>query len=606
MPIKSSNLVKIVLALVIIGTTSLILTQRYGKEANTSSIKEEPNHGDELNDRLEVFARTYGYIRYFHPSDESADIDWDQFAIYGVHKIKQTKNNEEFLIALNELFLPIAPTIHISSQPRNDEILIEEIPSNAVLTMIKNYFNKQKKYIRDRIYSPNSDSITLFEHTFQYGDNIIKRQLGNVHISIPTILYASLGRTLGSSVESEKKFIDLKNDMDKYFSANLIDYDNPDVRLANVIISWNTFQHFYPYFDEVGIDWNGQLPLFLKEMNRLKDGERTYEVMRKMLAGLEDGHIGYLNDTKKAMLKLPISIKYIEDKLVVIGSDIEDILPGDILIKIGNDDALIQFQKLVDQTSGSRQSKEVRAAWFSVITYDKFETELTLNRKGKIIKIGVPYNPISENDYKSFHQLFEDLVELEPGILYLNSIQPFPWEDESFMNKLLNAKGIIVEMRGYPTNFHPFLQRLTERKLQSAGFNEIQMLSPDHAASNPLKNWGWTLEPIKPSIKGKVVFVTDANAISYAETIMGIVEHYKLGEIVGESTAGTNGNVVEMILPGGIGFYWTGLKTIKHDGSQHHNIGIQPTVPIKRTIKGVSEGRDEQLEAAIKIIKNGQ
>ena len=66
---------------------------------------------------------------------------------------------------------------------------------------------------------------------------------------------------------------------------------------------------------------------------------------------------------------------------------------------------------------------------------------------------------------------------------------------------------------------------------------------------------------------------------------MGIVEAYKLGEIVGESTAETNGNVCPVELSLGYSMAFTGMKVLKHDGSRHHSVGILPTVPISRTIK---------------------
>jgi C-terminal processing protease CtpA/Prc len=99
-----------------------------------------------------------------------------------------------------------------------------------------------------------------------------------------------------------------------------------------------------------------------------------------------------------------------------------------------------------------------------------------------------------------------------------------------------------------------------------------------------------------------VVFLTQGSAISASETFMGMVEHYKLGEIVGQPTAGTNGNVNPFQLLGGYRVFWTGMRVLKHDRSQHHLIGIQPTVPKKRTLKGIKEGRDEFLEKAIEII----
>jgi C-terminal processing protease CtpA/Prc len=99
-----------------------------------------------------------------------------------------------------------------------------------------------------------------------------------------------------------------------------------------------------------------------------------------------------------------------------------------------------------------------------------------------------------------------------------------------------------------------------------------------------------------------VVFLTDSRAISYAESILGLVEGYGLADIVGQPTAGTNGNVNPFTLPGGFTIYWTGMQVVKLDGSRHHLIGIRPTVPVERSIEGVRSGRDEYLEKALEII----
>ena len=82
---------------------------------------------------------------------------------------------------------------------------------------------------------------------------------------------------------------------------------------------------------------------------------------------------------------------------------------------------------------------------------------------------------------------------------------------------------------------------------------------------------------------------------------MGIVEHYGLGEIVGQPTAGANGNVNPFTLPGAYRLAWTGMRVVKHDGSQHHLVGIRPTVPVRRTLEGVRAGRDEFLEEALEL-----
>ena len=108
----------------------------------------------------------------------------------------------------------------------------------------------------------------------------------------------------------------------------------------------------------------------------------------------------------------------------------------------------------------------------------------------------------------------------------------------------------------------------------------------------------------EPTLNAKIVFLTDARAISYAETCLGIIEYYKLGEIVGEPTAGTNGNIARMQVLNDYELVWTAMKVLKQDGSQHHGVGINPTVTLLRTVQGISEGRDEQVEKAISIIHN--
>ena len=130
-----------------------------------------------------------------------------------------------------------------------------------------------------------------------------------------------------------------------------------------------------------------------------------------------------------------------------------------------------------------------------------------------------------------------------------------------------------------------------------------KIIYPDQENIVGFEESGWKMQQKEPHINGKVVFLINGRAISYCESFMSFIEHYKLAEIVGQPTAGTNGNVNPFLLPGGFKIMWTGMKVLKHDGSQHHLIGIQPTVHVERTIQGVIEGRDEFLEKALEIIK---
>jgi hypothetical protein len=58
-------------------------------------------------------------------------------------------------------------------------------------------------------------------------------------------------------------------------------------------------------------------------------------------------------------------------------------------------------------------------------------------------------------------------------------------------------------------------------------------------------------------------------------------------------------------MPTGCHLRFTGRRVTKHDGSQHHLVGVQPTIPASRTIAGVIAGRDEVLEKALAYVRSG-
>ena len=106
--------------------------------------------------------------------------------------------------------------------------------------------------------------------------------------------------------------------------------------------------------------------------------------------------------------------------------------------------------------------------------------------------------------------------------------------------------------------------------------------------------------PAQPYLGNKnIVFITDGSAISYAESIMGFVKGYNLATIVGQPTAGTNGNYNTFVLPGDIKINWTGMQVLKLDGTQLHGMGILPDVYVEKTIGDIINGKDAFLQKAL-------
>jgi hypothetical protein len=71
--------------LLLVGATALAYTYR-----DTLGLADPPR--DEHVENLRAFAKLYGYVRYFHPSDAAVNTEWDKFAIHGVRQVKDASS----------------------------------------------------------------------------------------------------------------------------------------------------------------------------------------------------------------------------------------------------------------------------------------------------------------------------------------------------------------------------------------------------------------------------------------------------------------------------------------------------------------------------------
>ncbi len=67
--------------------------------------------GNPKFNKVYELAKAYGYVRYFYPGDEAAELDWNRFLVYSSKKIIESQESE---LLLHDLFKTIAPGITIS------------------------------------------------------------------------------------------------------------------------------------------------------------------------------------------------------------------------------------------------------------------------------------------------------------------------------------------------------------------------------------------------------------------------------------------------------------------------------------------------------------
>ena len=45
-------------------------------------------------ENVAAFARLYGVVRFFYPSDAAAELDWNRFAVHGVGRVRAARRGQ--------------------------------------------------------------------------------------------------------------------------------------------------------------------------------------------------------------------------------------------------------------------------------------------------------------------------------------------------------------------------------------------------------------------------------------------------------------------------------------------------------------------------------
>jgi len=379
---------------------------------------------------------------------------------------------------------------------------------------------------------------------------------------------------------------------------------NPQVNLASVIIVWNVLQHFFPYFDVIDANWNAALSETLKSTFNNKRKKDFFVTLSLMIAKIEDGH-GVVSDEQ--MYHLPIKTELIENEIIITSSNDPDLKGGDIIKKIDGKSVMEALEEKEKIISGSSQFRRHWALNVLGSKFDPGKTNLLIERDGMQELVTVS-NTIRGSMYfnpKSVY-LSETIIEIDPCIYYINMANCTEKEFEQSIDALANAKAVIYDQRrGNRLNFFKIVPYWIEEPVYSTWWNVPQTVYPDRKDVEFDKT-NWSLQPKQPLFKSKSVIINESSVLSAGETMMGIIDHYHLATTVGETTAGCNGNVNNINLPCGYNFMFTGMRVLKHDGSQLYLKGFEPDYPVSKTIQAIKEGRDEYLEKALEVAKDNQ
>ena len=601
---------------------------------------------------LSVVSDMYGYTRYFYPNPQNDKINWTKFLMYAIEKTEKSKNDDELLEMLEELFRPLLPDVLF----KNDSLqaISNRKKESGSFYVRSHYHPTAGRSPRIRNYKKGAGNgaiqhIKFYENQFPVPDSMYCYQLKEgMYVFFPIAISEIPAKNEQcKQLIKEIENIDLRLMPGNPF-ANLLFrkeklrpliravpyFQKTSYRLANVVLLQHQIKHFYPYYFEDNLDktWDSACSEALNNAATCNDQYEFFDVTRRLMAKVKDSHI-FMNFTVPlgiVALNLPYlypdaEFTFIGDSLYVknIGKSLADKLEKWDRVALVNEEPFERWlaSRLVMTSSSTHKSalssKKLSKDIFSNVG-DTTTIRLTLeNLSGEVKNTEIPVNkgvPRFEQDYPYIAKEIENKI-WHVNLCYSDKGKLTKYKDfAGYIPQLKNAEGIIFDVRGYPQYYtisvlsHLLDSVISVGHLRGSDYffpnqqntvyykrdkDSVWYIAPATASNS--KKFAKKYEYDKPKevrLTCPVVFLTDANAISYGETFMEMVKSYQIGTIIGEPTAGTNGDVrfdFEVMM--------TGLKFTNHDDSQHHGIGIIPDIIVHPEI-----GKDNVLEYAKSFI----
>ena len=369
--------------------------------------------------------------------------------------------------------------------------------------------------------------------------------------------------------------------------------DTREARLAAAALAWGILQHFHPERQP-----GDPRPAFAAAE---ADRESFLRAMRRLLVPLADPRARFFRTDEPTPQALPLAWEWIEGRLTITGAaEGTGIKPGDVVLSLDGrptEEAVREEEALV-----SAATPEGRRWWtLEHLLYGPSGSRVTL----RLEQAGPEGREIALTRDTPYERLVAGtpllpVAEPRPGIVYVDLGRIKEEDFEPLLPRLAAARGVVFDLRTGSNVSNSVLSHITDRTVASSKWQVPVVMKPDRRDVEWMTTF-WTIPPRTPRIR-RAAFLVDGRSDGFSETLLGMIEEYRLGEIVGSRSGGNNGSLNRATLPGGYRLLWTGQRVLKHDGSPLHGIGVAPTVPAARTVQGVAAGRDEIVEKAVEAL----
>jgi C-terminal processing protease CtpA/Prc len=383
-------------------------------------------------------------------------------------------------------------------------------------------------------------------------------------------------------------------------------------QLLGLFRLWNAVEYWAPNRKIVGEDWNGVLRESIPAVATAANHDDYGRAMLRVIAQIHDTHANMWSSLSlrppAGECSLPMTVRFVSGKAIITevkpASKSDSAAPerGDEIVAVDG----APVSKLVAEWSpfyaDSNDAARMRDMGRNFTNGNCGPVKMDVRRGGKTIAMNQARvqsagagTPILTHDLPgpTFRLLSKDVAYIK-----LSSIKAA--DVPGYIESAKGTRGLIVDIRDYPSEFVVFAlgSLLVKQTTPFVIFSEADLSNPGAFHTIPAV----TLTPAEPHYDGKVVILVDETTQSSAEYTTMALRASPHATVVGSTTAGADGNVSAIPLPGGFNTMISGLGVFYPDGSPTQRVGIHIDVEARPTIDGIRAGRDEVLEKAIHLI----
>jgi hypothetical protein len=383
---------------------------------------------------------------------------------------------------------------------------------------------------------------------------------------------------------------------------------------ADLLILHGAVQLFFPYFHVVGNGTDARLleTLAAVDAQPVTDRVQVMRLLERFSEVLKDGHAFNSAPGRPAPGFFAVSLEQVAGEPVIRRSATPGVNPGDTLISVGGRPMAEWLAEVKARTSAATPGYLMELAM----------TQLLELSGPTVFGLRAPDGTTRtvEVQPKTYAEMFAvdgapsrrpsgSLADLgAPTLHYINLDGDFLGGTAGFLQALRGASGatgLVLDMRGYPGgNHYLYAQHLIPHSFTSPLFRVPYRPGADRF--DTVERW-YDEQPLSdPSYAGPIVLLVGPESVSAAENFSIMLTAAGRVTVIGRQSAGTNGNITGLALPGGMMTQFTGMEVQFPDRTRFHGVGIVPHIVSEPTIADLAAGRDTELLRAIQFLGTGQ